>query len=587
MEHTEHTMKPRRVLWLAINAKYSHTSLAVRYLQAACADTDILELTINDYLPDMLGKIYEYHPDVLGIACYIWNIELVKALLPLLRKVLPQTVLICGGPEVSYDAAAFLQQFPAVDYVIRGEGEIAVATLLSYLRRGEKPLLPEGVAGRDAKGKIVIGQAVVVDDLNRLPFPYTDEDLENMKERILYYETSRGCPYACAYCLSCATRGVRYLPLPRVLQELAIFIAHDVRQVKFVDRTANADNTHWLPILQFIARQNCRTNFHFEIAADQLDDAALAVLQQMPAGRIQLEAGIQSTNLTTLRAVHRVHHWERLACQLRTILRWQTMHVHVDLIIGLPEEGLVSLARSFNDAYALQPDMLQLGFLKFLKGAAMMDLAAAGDYCYMDTAPYEVLSNRWLSYGEMRWLHSFEMVFEYYYNAGRCRRTVAYLIREAAGGDAFRFYQQFTDYWEAQEWHHCGHAVKDLYGCLLQFALGQYAVPRGEIDNLLRLDALLTDGGTVRPTILDWNRQRYQKTTGAFWRSRLPEQYIPGYQFHNWREIRQQYHIEIFDYAVDTAPRQRMEKISTAMLFVFGEKTAMPVKLPLPPLVTV
>lgn len=583
----EHTMKQQRVLWLAINAKYSHTSLAVRYLQAACEDTEILELTINDYLPDMLGKIYEHHPDVLGIACYIWNIELVKVLLPLLRKVLPQTVLICGGPEVSYDAAAFLQQVPAVDYVIRGEGEIAAAALLSSLRRGEKPALPDGVAGRDAKGDIVTGRAVVVEDLSQLPFPYTAADLENAKERILYYETSRGCPYACAYCLSCATRGVRYLPLARVLQELAVFIAHDVRQVKFVDRTANADNAHWLPILQFIARQNCRTNFHFEIAADQLDDDALAVLQQMPAGRIQLEAGIQSTNVQTLRSVHRVHCWERLTRQLRTILSWKTMHVHVDLIIGLPEEGLASLAHSFNDAYALQPDMLQLGFLKFLKGAAMMDMAAAGQYCYMDTAPYEVLSNRWLSYGEVRWLHSFEMVFEYYYNAGRCRQTLAYLIREAAGGNAFQFYQQFTDYWETQGWHHCGHAVKDLYGCLLQFALHQYAVPREEIDNLLRLDALSTDGGTVRPTLLDWNRQRYQKITGAFWRSRLPEEYIPGYQFHSWRDIRQQYHIEIFDYAVDTAPRQRMEKSTTAVLFIFGTASALPIKLPLLPTVTV
>ena len=572
-------MEKKRVIWLSLNAKYSHTSLAIRYLQAACGEGQLLELTINDYLPDILGRIYECQPDILGIACYIWNIEMVKALLPLLRKTMPRLVLLCGGPEVSYGTADFLRQYPMVDYVIRGEGEEAAAALLAFLQRGEVPAPIAGVAYQPPAGGLVEGEAVTVPDLTSLPFPYTAADLAANKERILYYESSRGCPYSCAYCLSCATRGIRQLPLERVLAELQFFVAQDVRQVKFVDRTANADARHWLPILRFIAAQDCRTNFHFEIAADLLDEAALSVLQTMPAGRVQLEAGIQSTNPATLRSVARVNHWERLARSLQTILRWQTIHVHVDLIIGLPEEDMASLARSFDTVYALQPDMLQLGFLKFLKGAAMMELAAAGEYQYMDTAPYEVLSNRWLSYAEIRWLHSFEMVFGYYYNAGRCRRTLAYLIREAAQGQAFAFYRELTQYWEMNGWHHCGHSVKELYGCLLRFACQQYALPRAEIDSLLRLDALLTDGGTVRPAELSWNRQRYQTLTAAFWRSTLPERYIPQYRFTNWRDIRQHYHIEIFDYAVDCVPEQRMEAVPTALLFMFAPGKVEMVKL--------
>ena len=574
-----------KIVWLALNAKYTHTSLAVRYLREACrpvARTEILELTINNQLLEILGEIYERQPAVLGIACYIWNIELVRRLLPLLARVLPDTVVLCGGPEVSYETEAFMAEFPQVDFVLRGEGEEAVRCLLPRIleagRRAAAADIP-GVAWRRQDGQVEPGQAVTVAEADRIPFAYQAEEMPALRERILYYETSRGCPFSCAYCLSCATRGVRVLPLERVFAELAFFIRQDVRQVKFVDRTFNANKQHFLPILQFLLQQDCRTNFHFEIAVDYLDDEVLAVLAQMPRGRVQLEIGIQSTNPRTLARVSRVNHWDRIAGNITRLLSFHNMHLHVDLIIGLPEEGMASFARSFNEVYALQPDMLQLGFLKFLKGAAMMELAAAGEYQYMDTAPYEVLSNRWLSYAEIRWLHSFEMVFGYYYNAGRCRRTLAYLIREAAQGQAFAFYRELTQYWEMNGWHHCGHAVKELYGCLLRFACQQYALPRAEIDSLLRLDALLTDGGTVRPAELSWNRQRYQTLTAAFWRSTLPERYIPQYRFTNWRDIRQHYHIEIFDYAVDCAPEQRMEAVPTALLFMFAPGKVEMVKL--------
>ena len=438
--------KCKRVVWLALNAKYSHTSLAVRYLRAVVPGSEVLELTINHQLLAILDEIYLRRPQVLAISCYIWNIELVKKLLPLLPRVLPELVIVCGGPEVSYETAEFMRQFPLVQAVIRGEGEEVAARLAAQdWQFSDMP----GLAWRDAAGELHEGRDVVVTDFAAVPFAYTAAELDALKERILYYETSRGCPFSCSYCLSCATAGVRYLPLPRVMRELDTFVAHDVRQVKFVDRTFNAKKAHFLPILQHILAYPLavRTNFHFEVAIDYLDEDAIAVLNAMPTSRVQLEIGIQSTNEQTLAAVSRVNHWEQIASHIRRLLAPRNIHLHVDLIIGLPGEGMASFHRSFNDVYALQTDMLQLGFLKFLKGAAMMGLVPRYHYQYMDSAPYEVLSSDALSYGEIRWFHSFEAVFEYYYNAGRCRHTAAWLIDKAEGGDAFAFWQHFTDWW--------------------------------------------------------------------------------------------------------------------------------------------
>jgi len=555
--------EPKRVLWLALNAKYSHTSLAVRYLRQVVPGSEILELTINDQLLAVLGQIYERRPQVLGIACYIWNIEMVKRLLPLIAEAMPEVCIICGGPEVSYETEAFLREFPMVAAVMRGEGEEVAARLAALdFCFSDMP----GLAWRAADGTLHVGEAVTVADLQAVPFAYNTEEIAAIKERILYYETSRGCPFSCAYCLSCATAGVRFLSLARVYRELDWLVAQDVRQVKFVDRTFNAKKSHFLPILQHILAYpaTCRTNFHFEVAIDYLDDEVMAVLKAMPRGRVQLEIGIQSTNEQTLKAVSRVNHWQQIATHIRQLLSPHNMHLHVDLIIGLPGEGMVSFARSFNAVYALRTDMLQLGFLKFLKGASMMELVARYHYRYMPSAPYEVLASDALTYGEIRWLHSFEAVFEYYYNAGRCRHTVAWLIRTQTAGDAFAFWQQFTDWWEAQGYHHCGHSTAALYGYLLRFAAVQYGVAGAQLDALLRYDALLADRGRIRPQTLHWNMQQYQARTAPFWRSERPRAYIGHYTFTNWRDNRRQYHIEVFPYDVLSASLPAGE---TAVLF--------------------
>ena len=569
------------ILWLGINAKYSHTSLAIRYLREAVPGSRILELTIYHQLLDMLGEIYEQQPKVLGISCYIWNIEVVKRLLRLLPAALPNTIIICGGPEVSYGTAAFLGEFPMVDYVLRGEGEASIRALTSQLltsqfdRSKVNDALDQseirGVAWRSNAGGIHEGCDVTVPDLTEVPFAYRAEEMADIRERILYYETSRGCPFSCAYCLSCATAGVRYLPLARVFAELDFFVEHDVRQVKFVDRTFNAKKSHFLPILKYLLAlpQSCRTNFHFEVAIDYLDEEVLTVLSQLPKGLVQLEIGIQSTNVQTLKAVSRVNHWEDIKAHIHRIMSFHNMHLHVDLIIGLPGEGMDSFHRSFNDVYDLQTDMLQLGFLKFLKGAAMMELVTPYGYQYMPMAPYEVLVTDALSYGEIRWFHSFEMVFELYYNAGRCRKTAAYIIREQEAGDAFAFWQKFTDWWEEKGFHKIGHSTKNLYGYLRDFACAVYKLDEALLDNLLRFDALLADGGRIRPENLDWDRQKYQEITADFWKgapSRV-RKYLPDYGFTNWRDIKKKYHIEIFACNILAAEDGTLTGQRTAVLF--------------------
>ena len=496
-------------------------------------------------------------------------------------EALPQTIVVCGGPEVSYDTAAFLQEFPMVDFVVRGEGEEAVVQLIERLRavKLDKARAAEvsrlvslpGVAMRREDGSIDESTAVTVADFSQVPFAYREAEMEPIKERILYYETSRGCPFSCAYCLSCATAGVRFLPLARVFGELDFFVRHDVRQVKFVDRTFNAKKSHFLPILQYILAlpQTVRTNFHFEVAIDYLDEDVLETLAQMPRGRVQLEIGIQSTNEKTLQAFSRCNHWEQIAAHIRRILSFHNMHLHVDLIIGLPGEGMDSFARSFNDVYELHADMLQLGFLKFLKGASMMQLVEPYRYAYMAMAPYEVLRSDALTYGEIRWFHSFEDVFETYYNAGRCRHTADFLIKAQEHGDAFAFWKRFTDWWENHGYHKVGHATKDLYGLLRDFAGDAYGTAAVLLDNLLRFDALMADGGRIRPVYLDWDMEKHQDKTAPFWRSERPRAYLPGFVFENWRAVRGRYHIEFFACDVRKAAEGIAEPRETVLLFDF------------------
>lgn len=539
-----------KLLLTAINAKYIHSSLSIRYLQKYCQDLpydiELDEYTINNHLLDIADQIFDKKPDIIGFDCYIWNIELTKQLIPLLHKMLPNAQIICGGPEISYSTAEFMQDYPMVDYVIRGEGEQVLYDLLRALSRNESTADIAGLAQYDAKRQLQENQTVVLENMDDIPFPYTDEDIKNLDNHIIYYESSRGCPFSCKYCLSCATKGVRYRSLDKVLAELTFFVGHNVKQVKFVDRTFNANKKHFIPILKFLAEQKCRTNFHFEASVDLLDDEALAILRTMPVGRVQLEIGIQSTNTKTLEQISRHNNWAKIVSNINTICSFNNIHVHTDLIIGLPNEDMKSLEKSFNEVYALYPDMLQVGFLKLLKGAAMENLVEPHKYQFMDTAPYEVLSNAYMTIDEIRKLRIFVDVFELYYNSGRFVNSLKYIIKNYEN-NAFAFFRSFADYWHKNELHILSHSPKALYKYLADFIVENKIAIKDVLEDLLRYDALSVEHGRFKAEFLDWSEKKYHKNIETFLKNtELVRKYIPDYEFINWRTVKNNYHIEYF-----------------------------------------
>lgn len=541
-----------KVILTTLNAKYTHSSLALRYLKEYCkpvCEVEIKEFSINNSILDILSQIYQTKPNTVGFACYIWNIEMTIKLVNLLKKVLPDITIICGGPEVSYQPEEFLRENESVDYIIQGEGEETLYHLLAQLKLGKRIEGIPALTYYNQKNEMVSSHPIVVENLDTISFPYHDEEMAELKDKIIYYESSRGCPFSCQYCLSSATQGVRFFSINRVLDELRFFIRHDVQQVKFVDRTFNAKKSHYIQILKFLVGQNCKTNFHFEIAADLLDDEVLDVLALMPVGRVQLEIGVQSTNEVTLDKICRNNNWDKIVHNVMRILAFNNIHLHLDLIIGLPNEDYKSFQKSFNDVYNLKPHMLQIGFLKLLKGSGISLNRKKHEYVFMDTAPYQILSNKYMSYEEVRKLHILEEVFEQYYNSGRFKNATQLLI-DLIDGNAFRFYDTLTEYWQERGFHLIAHTTKSLYKYLYEFCEEKYPEKAELLKEILKFDALLSDKAGIRPDFLDWNEEKYNTKTSYFWREKVAEKYLDQYKFTTWRDIKKKYHIEVFKFDI-------------------------------------
>lgn len=445
-----------KTLMVAINAKYVHTNIAVRYITEYARrrglNFDFCEFTINEPQNSVLGKLYAADCDAYGFSCYIWNIGYVLRLCRNLKKLLPDRKIFLGGPEVSFDAEKLLCENGFIDYIVCGEGELAV---------------PELVKNFPSERKVIYGEKIK--DLADLPFPYTDEDLKKTVsgEKLVYYETSRGCPFNCSYCLSSVDAGVRFLPLDRVKAEIKRFSDSGAMTVKFVDRTFNADKKRALEIWKYCIELDTKTCFHFEIGADLLDDETIGVLKTAPEGRFQFEIGIQSTNEKTVSEICRVTNLERLAENIKKLRLHTKVHLHTDLIAGLPFENFESFAKSFNDAYAMLPHVIQLGFLKFLKGSPMRERSAIYGAVFDDFAPYEVFSTNWISYSEILRLKSVEDVLERYFNSGRFIRTLKKAIPKF--DTPFDFYHNLAMFWEEKGL--VGQGVKriSLYGLLYEF----------------------------------------------------------------------------------------------------------------------
>ena len=432
-----------KVLLAAINAKYIHSNLGIYSLKtygekmlkewglAEQAEISLAEYTINHQMEQILQDIYKRKPDVIGFSCYIWNISYVKVILADIKKVLPDVKIWAGGPEVSYHGEAFLKEEPAVDLVMMGEGEITFAHFLKALLEGEDLKQVPGLMVRNADGTFTDTGFRQVMDMSQIPFPYAFMDMKELEHRIIYYESSRGCPFSCAYCLSSIDKKLRFRSLDLVLPELEWFLQAKVPQVKFVDRTFNCKKSHAMAIWQYIRdHDNGVTNFNFEIAADLLDKDELDLLSTMRPGLVQLEIGVQSTNEKTLEAIRRKTDIEEIREITETINSWHNIHQHLDLIAGLPWEDLESFKKSFNDVYEMEPEQLQLGFLKVLKGSYMEELIPDCDLLYSAAPPYEVLCTKWLSYGDVLELKDIEEMTEVHYNSRQFTCTLKELEKE-------------------------------------------------------------------------------------------------------------------------------------------------------------
>ena len=494
-----------KILLAACNAKYIHSNLAVYNLKSCSGEYSsrvvVKEYTINQIRDDILKDIYLEQPDVVCFSCYIWNISFVRELVPDLKKILPQVEFWAGGPEVSYDAVEFLKKNPAFFGVMVGEGEETFHELAGYYieRKPETLSGIRGVAFRDEnKGWDIVhtGWRELM-DLSKVPFAYSN--LTEFKNRIIYYESSRGCPFSCSYCLSSIDKKLRFRDIELVKKELQFFIDNKVPQVKFVDRTFNCKHDHAMEIWRYITENdNGITNFHFEISADLLRAEELALMKTMRPGLIQLEIGVQSTNPQTIKAIRRTMDFEKLKGIVEQIHSFGNIHQHLDLIAGLPYEGYDSFHKSFCDVYALRPEQFQLGFLKVLKGSYMMEMTGEYQILYKDREPYEVLSTAWLTYGEILRLKMVESMVEVYYNSGQFKNTLVFL--EKYFDDPFRMYEALGRFYEKKGYSEISHSRMRRYEILMEFAGEQKEIPSEALSDVMLLDLYLRENLKSRPS---------------------------------------------------------------------------------------
>lgn len=459
-----------KILLAACNAKYIHSNLAVYDLKAYSSDYDkevlLREYTINQPKDEILKDIYGSGADVVCFSCYIWNISFVRELIRDLAKILPETAFWAGGPEVSYDAEKFLTEMPEMTGVLVGEGEKTFHDLLEYYIDGKGSLGEiRGIAYRDGEEIRHNGWRELM-NLSEIPFVY--QHLEEFENRIIYYESSRGCPFSCSYCLSSIDKKLRFRDLELVKKELQFFLDHKVPQVKFVDRTFNCKHEHAMAIWKYILEHdNGVTNFHFEVSADLLRDEEMDLMAKMRPGLIQLEIGVQSTNPETIRAIHRHMDLDKLKRCVDRVHSFRNIHQHLDLIAGLPYEDYDTFHRSFNDVYQMKPDQLQLGFLKVLKGSLMQGEAEKYGIVHKEKEPYEVLSTNWLPYGDVLKLKAVESMVEVYYNSGQFQHTLEYLVPLAK--DAFTFYESLGAFYEKKGYSEISHSRMRRYEILLEY----------------------------------------------------------------------------------------------------------------------
>lgn len=549
-----------KVLLTAVNAKYIHSNLAIYSMKAyaeqkGCpgAEIQLAEYTINQQQDGILRGIYEKKPDLLCFSCYIWNISFVRELIRDVKKILPKTRIWVGGPEVSYDAEDFLKEMPQVTGVICGEGEETFAEVVRTYAQWEKQEQEPGkladvpgIVYRDGEKLVFTGNRDIL-NMDELVFPY--ENLSLFEHKIIYYESSRGCPFSCSYCLSSIDKKLRFRSVFLVKKELQFFLDHQVPQVKFVDRTFNCKKEHAMEIWKYIKEHdNSITNFHFEIAAGLLTEEEIGLIAAMRPGLIQLEIGVQSTNERTLQEIRRKTSFQEICKKVRAVAEGENVHQHLDLIAGLPYEDYKSFQKSFCDVYALRPQQLQLGFLKVLKGAYMEEMADAYGCVYKSKEPYEVLKTKWLTYGEISRLKGIEEMTEVYYNSGQFFYTLEALVKEFP--DAFTMYEELADFYKRKGYFAVSHARISRYEILREF-LQEKGIQYLEFyDQLMVLDLYARENLKTRPS---WamDLKPYKRQIQAFYAKEEEQpEILKDYQGYQARQMEKMTHLEVFTYNV-------------------------------------
>lgn len=565
-----------RFLLTAVNAKYIHSNPAIYSLRASAgrdlqSHIGLAEYTINQRMQDILADIYGKNPDCIGFSCYIWNWDIVRELLAELPKILPGADIWLGGPEVSFDASEVLAQFPQVKGIMVGEGEDTFRELMQWYAEGNRR--PEGL--EQIRGLCLhTGYTAAREpaDMNTLPFLYDASD--SFEHKIIYYESSRGCPYRCSYCLSSVDKRVRLRDTEIVKRELQFFLDRRVKQVKFVDRTFNCDHRHAMEIWRYLREHdNSVTNFHFEISADILREEEIELLNSLRPGLVQLEIGVQSTNPETLRAVNRTMDVERLERVVEKLHRGHNIHQHLDLIAGLPYEDYDSFVNSFNRVYAMRPEQLQLGFLKVLKGSPMAERAEEYGIVYLDRPPYEVLRTGWLSYGEVLRLKRVEEMVELYYNSGQFTHTLPVLERLFA--HPFAMYEALADYYLRNNYFAESPARAYRYQVLLEFALQRDGGRENLYRELLTYDMYLRENLKSRPAFAPDTREREQvkERIREFYRQEERERtFLPDYGEYDRKQLSKMTHMEPFYYPVWDMETQKDEGKISYVLFDYRNR---------------
>ncbi len=586
-----------KYLLAAINAKYIHSNLGIYSLRkyameklgledaSKCAiekpkldalpkhemeklelkesskiQIDLGEYTINHQMDQILQDIYLKKPDVVGFSCYIWNIVYVKELIHDLKKVLPKVRIWLGGPEASYDAVRLMNELPEIELIMQGEGEETFTQLVKACELEGQEQATEnklenipGIVLRLADGTIEVNRPAPLMNLDDIPFSYGD--LKGLEHRIIYYESSRGCPFSCSYCLSSIDKKVRFRSLSLVTKELQFFLDRKVPQVKFVDRTFNCKKSHSMAIWQYLLdHDNGITNFHFEISSDLLDDDELALMQKMRPGLIQLEIGVQTTNPFVVKEIRRTMDLDKVAKRVAQVNAFGNIHQHLDLIAGLPYEDIDSFHRSFNDVYKMEPEQLQLGFLKVLKGSYMEEMKEKYGLLSQSKPPYEVLKTNWLSYEEVIRLKGVEEMVEVYYNSGQFRNTMRCLSKE--WGDAFDLYDSLAAYYEKEGLNGVSHNRLARYEILYKFIEEYRKTKAMQYRDLLVYDLYLRENVKSRPSFAPDPVEWKNETKQFFMLEAKERRYLHGYEAYDSRQMAKMAHLEkmqngefvLFDY---------------------------------------